>query len=136
VKKIWVILSVTAVLNTSSIFIGYGPLKEERSSLHHSHGQHHQLGSNPSIYSGGGPASQHSVTSLENNFSPTGNSSAPASRYWETSRKETGEDLYSWMAKQQDFMKDSEVSKTSLKGNWVSVTEKQWISWACNGLIS
>lgn len=96
-------------------------MREERSSLHHPHGQHHHLGSNPSIYSGGGPGSQHSVTSLENTFSPVGNSSTQASKYWETGRKETGEDLYSWMAKQQDFMKDSEVSKTSLKRNWVSV---------------
>ncbi|XP_069702783.1 bridge-like lipid transfer protein family member 1 isoform X3 [Periplaneta americana] len=100
--------------------IGYGPLKEERSSMPHSHGQHHHLGSNPSIYSGGGPGSQHSMTSLENNFSPTGNSSVPASKYWDASRKETGEDLYSWMAKQQDFMKDADVSKTQLKGNWES----------------
>ncbi|KAJ4439278.1 hypothetical protein ANN_07398 [Periplaneta americana] len=98
----------------------YGPLKEERSSMPHSHGQHHHLGSNPSIYSGGGPGSQHSMTSLENNFSPTGNSSVPASKYWDASRKETGEDLYSWMAKQQDFMKDADVSKTQLKGNWES----------------
>jgi hypothetical protein len=125
-----------AILHTSSIFIGYGPLKEERSFLHHSHGQHHQLGSNPSIYSGGGQGSQHSVTSLENNFSPAGNLSAPANRYWESNRKESGEDLYSWMAKQQDFMKDSEVSKTNLKRNWVSMTEKQWVCWAGSGLIS
>lgn len=96
-------------------------MREERSSLHHPHGQHHHLGSNPSIYSGGGPGSQHSVTSIENTFSPVGNSSAQASKYWETGRKETDEDLYSWMAKQQDFMKDSEVSKTSLKKNWVSM---------------
>jgi hypothetical protein len=61
------------------------------------------------------------VTSLENNFSPAGNSSAQASKYWEAGRKETGEDLYSWMAKQQDFIKSSEVSKTNVKGNWVGV---------------
>jgi hypothetical protein len=104
-----------------SVFLGYGPLREERSSLHHLHGHHHHLGSNPSIYSGGGPGSQHSVTSLENNFSPTGNLSAPASKYWEAGRKETGEDLYSWMAKQQDFMKSSEDSKANVKGKWVGV---------------
>jgi hypothetical protein len=119
---------VIIILCISSILTGYGPLREERSSLHHSHGQHHHLGSNPSIYSGCGPGSQHSVTSLENNFSPPGNSSAPTSKYWETSKKETDEDLYSWMAKQQEFMKDSEVSKTNLKGNWVSVAED-------NGLV-
>jgi len=79
------------------------------------------LGSNPSIYSCGGQGSQHSVTSLDNNFSPTGNSSAPASKYWETGRKQTDEDLYSWMAKQQDFLKSTDVSKTSMKGNWVGV---------------
>jgi hypothetical protein len=61
------------------------------------------------------------VTSLENNFSPAGNSTAPASKFWEAGRKETGEDLYSWMAKQQDFIKSSEVSNSNVKGNWVGV---------------
>jgi hypothetical protein len=103
------------------VFLGYGPLREDRSSSHHLHGQHHHLGSNPSIYSGGGQGSQHSVTSLDNNFSPTCNSSAPASKYWETGRKQTDEDLYSWMAKQQDFLKSSEVLGTNMRGNWVGV---------------
>ncbi|PSN42927.1 hypothetical protein C0J52_12032 [Blattella germanica] len=100
--------------------IGYGPLREERSSLQQSHAQHHNLGSNPSIYSGGGPGSQHSITSLDHNFSPTGNAATAASKYWDAARKETGEDLYSWMAKQQDFMKDADVSKATLRGNWES----------------
>ncbi|XP_075226335.1 transmembrane protein KIAA1109 homolog tweek [Lycorma delicatula] len=90
--------------------IGYSTLKED----HKSHSSH------PSLYSGGGgagtggqgqstagnnaPESQHSMTSLENqNFSP--------SSYVPPTSKE-GEDLYTWMAKQQEFVqpKDEKVT--------------------------
>uniref|UniRef100_A0A1B6DJ95 Bridge-like lipid transfer protein family member 1 C-terminal domain-containing protein n=2 Tax=Clastoptera arizonana TaxID=38151 RepID=A0A1B6DJ95_9HEMI len=74
--------------------MGYSTLKED----HKSHSSH------PSLYSGPGalgasqindaPESQHSIMSLENqNLSP-GSYQAPAKE---------GEDLYTWMAKQQDF---------------------------------
>ncbi|XP_049857041.1 transmembrane protein KIAA1109 homolog isoform X4 [Schistocerca gregaria] len=100
----------------TDINISYGPLREER--LPH-------VGSNQSIYSGGGVAGHggsgkaHSTTSLDNNFSPTGanTSSAPGRQ----SIKEAGEDLYSWMAKQQDFMKTSSETQQNLRtGNWES----------------
>ena len=57
-----------------------------------------QFGSNGSTGSNGVQGSRHSLTSLDSH--PT-------------------EDLYSWMAKQQDFIKD-EDSKADLKANWVS----------------
>lgn len=88
---------------------GYGTLREEKTpQIHISHS--HQLGSNPSIYSGGiGHGSQHSTGSLDQVTSPTSHSTKPIN---------TGEDLYSWMAKQQEFIKDND--KGNLKGNWVS----------------
>ncbi|XP_043249927.1 transmembrane protein KIAA1109 isoform X1 [Colletes gigas] len=88
---------------------GYGTLREEKTpQIHISHS--HQLGSNPSIYSGGGHGSQHSTGSLDQVTSPTSHhSNKPLN---------TGEDLYSWMAKQQEFIKDNE--KGNLKGNWDS----------------
>ena len=91
--------------------LGYGTLREEKTSqIHVSHS--HQLGSNPSIYSGGGHGSQHSTGSIDQVTSPTvQNSNRPVN---------TGEDLYSWMAKQQEFIKDSD--KGNLKGNWVRKT--------------
>jgi hypothetical protein len=84
-------------------------LREEKTpQIHISHS--HQLGSNPSIYSGGvGHGSQHSIGSLDQVTSPTSHSTKPIN---------TGEDLYSWMAKQQEFIKDND--KGNLKGNWVS----------------
>lgn len=70
----------------------------------------HQLGSNPSIYSGGGGhGSQHSTGSLDQITSPTG--------YHSRGPVNAGEDLYSWMAKQQEFIKEND--KSHLKGNWV-----------------
>jgi len=89
---------------------GYGTLKEEKTpQIHISHS--HQLGSNPSIYSGGiAHGSQHSTGSLDQVTSPTSHSTKPIN---------TGEDLYSWMAKQQEFIKDND--KGNLKGNWVSL---------------
>lgn len=89
---------------------GYGTLREEKTpQIHISHS--HQLGSNPSIYSGGiGHGSQHSTGSLDQVTSPTSHSAKPIN---------TGEDLYSWMAKQQEFIKDND--KGNLKGNWVSL---------------
>ncbi|KAH0953833.1 hypothetical protein HN011_011903 [Eciton burchellii] len=88
---------------------GYGTLREEKTpQIHISHS--HQLGSNPSIYSGGvGHGSQHSIGSLDQVTSPTSHSTKPIN---------TGEDLYSWMAKQQEFIKDND--KGNLKGNWDS----------------
>lgn len=98
---------------------GYSTLKED----HKSHSSH------PSLYSGGignvgqgtgnGPDSQHSITSLENqNFSPLG-SCVPSES------KEGGEDLYTWMAKQQEFIqpKDDKVPILGIpKGHyWVIV---------------
>ncbi|XP_020299517.1 uncharacterized protein KIAA1109 isoform X4 [Pseudomyrmex gracilis] len=94
--------------------ISYGTLKEEKPpQIQVSHS--HQLGSNPSIYSGGlGHGSQHSTGSLDQITSPTSHSTKPIN---------TGEDLYSWMAKQQEFMKDND--KGNLKGNWVFRTEQK-----------
>nr|XP_034186923.1 transmembrane protein KIAA1109 isoform X7 [Osmia lignaria] len=87
----------------------YGTLREEKTpQIHVSHS--HQLGSNPSIYSGGGHGSQHSTGSLDQVTSPTSHQS--------NKPLNTGEDLYSWMAKQQEFIKDNE--KSNLKGNWDS----------------
>lgn len=85
-------------------------MREEKTpQIHISHS--HQLGSNPSIYSGGiGHGSQHSTGSLDQVTSPTSHSTKPIN---------TGEDLYSWMAKQQEFIKDND--KGNLKGNWVSL---------------
>lgn len=85
-------------------------MREEKTpQIHISHS--HQLGSNPSIYSGGvGHGSQHSTGSLDQVTSPTSHSIKPIN---------TGEDLYSWMAKQQEFIKDND--KGNLKGNWVSL---------------
>ncbi|XP_026670200.1 transmembrane protein KIAA1109, partial [Ceratina calcarata] len=93
--------------------ISYGTLREEKTpQIHISHS--HQLGSNPSIYSGGGH-SQHSTGSLDQVMSPTSHhSNKPLN---------TGEDLYSWMAKQQEFIKDND--KSNLKGNWVFHTEQK-----------
>ncbi|XP_076753670.1 transmembrane protein KIAA1109 homolog tweek isoform X3 [Xylocopa sonorina] len=89
--------------------ISYGTLREEKTAqIHISHS--HQLGSNPSIYSGGAHGSQHSTGSLDQITSPTSHhSNKPLN---------TGEDLYSWMAKQQEFIKDND--KSNLKGNWDS----------------
>ncbi|KAL0113128.1 hypothetical protein PUN28_012379 [Cardiocondyla obscurior] len=94
--------------------ISYGTLREEKTpQIHISHS--HQLGSNPSIYSGGmGHGSQHSTGSLDQITSPTSHSTKPIN---------TGEDLYSWMAKQQEFIKDND--KGNLKGNWVFRTEQK-----------
>ncbi|XP_014476117.1 PREDICTED: uncharacterized protein KIAA1109 isoform X1 [Dinoponera quadriceps] len=94
--------------------ISYGTLREEKTpQIHVSHS--HQLGSNPSIYSGGiGHGSQHSTGSLDQVTSPTSHSTKPIN---------TGEDLYSWMAKQQEFIKDND--KGNLKGNWVFRTEQK-----------
>lgn len=82
--------------------------EEKPPQIHISHS--HQLGSNPSIYSGGGHGSQHSTGSLDQVTSPTSHQS--------NKPLNTGEDLYSWMAKQQEFIKDND--KGNLKGNWVS----------------
>nr|XP_012134687.1 PREDICTED: uncharacterized protein KIAA1109 isoform X12 [Megachile rotundata] len=98
----------------NSIKFSYGTLREEKTpQIHVSHS--HQLGSNPSIYSGGGHGSQHSTGSLDQVTSPTSHhSNKPLS---------TGEDLYSWMAKQQEFIKDND--KSNLKGNWVFRAEQK-----------
>ncbi|XP_012270662.1 uncharacterized protein KIAA1109 isoform X2 [Orussus abietinus] len=90
--------------------ISYGTLREEKTPQIYV-SQSHQLGSNPSIYSGGaGHGSQHSLGSGDQITSPTSHHS---------NRLVTaGEDLYSWMAKQQEFIKDNE--KGNLKGNWDS----------------
>ncbi|XP_076393962.1 transmembrane protein KIAA1109 homolog tweek isoform X14 [Megachile rotundata] len=109
-------LNVTfAVSDPDEYFtLGYGTLREEKTpQIHVSHS--HQLGSNPSIYSGGGHGSQHSTGSLDQVTSPTSHhSNKPLS---------TGEDLYSWMAKQQEFIKDND--KSNLKGNWVFRAEQK-----------
>lgn len=107
-------------------------MREEKTpQIHISHS--HQLGSNPSIYSGGvGHGSQHSTGSLDQITSPTGHSTKPIN---------TGEDLYSWMAKQQEFIKDND--KGNLKGNWVSLVTiyslpiakcQKSILWECEDL--
>ncbi|XP_043271443.1 transmembrane protein KIAA1109 isoform X4 [Venturia canescens] len=97
--------------------ISYGTLKEEKTpQIHVSHS--HQLGSNPSIYSGVvGHGSQHSTGSMEQVTSPTVQSSSRPVN--------TGEDLYSWMAKQQEFIKDTD--KGNLKGNWVFRAEQKTV---------
>ncbi|KAK0176217.1 hypothetical protein PV328_000373 [Microctonus aethiopoides] len=90
---------------------GYGTLREEKTpQIHVSHS--HNLGSNPSIYSGGagGQGSQHSTGSLDQVTSPTA--------HQPRGQVNAGEDLYSWMAKQQEFIKDND--KGNLKGNWDS----------------
>ncbi|XP_076663218.1 transmembrane protein KIAA1109 homolog tweek isoform X12 [Andrena cerasifolii] len=98
----------THVKNGQDKTTGYGTLREEKPpQIHISHS--HQLGSNPSIYSGGGHGSQHSTGSLDQITSPTSHQS--------NKPLNTGEDLYSWMAKQQEFIKDND--KGNLKGNWV-----------------
>ncbi|KAK2588447.1 hypothetical protein KPH14_004440 [Odynerus spinipes] len=89
---------------------GYGALREEKApQIQVSHS--HQLGSNPSIYSGGlEHGSQHSTGSLDQVTSPTSHhSNKPIN---------TEEDLYNWMAKQQEFIKDNE--KGNVKGHWDS----------------
>ncbi|XP_051162533.1 transmembrane protein KIAA1109 homolog isoform X5 [Leptopilina boulardi] len=95
--------------------ISYGTLREEKTpQIYVSHS--HQLGSNPSIYSGGGGhGSQHSTGSLDQITSPTG--------YHSRGPVNAGEDLYSWMAKQQEFIKEND--KSHLKGNWVFRTEQK-----------
>ncbi|XP_011494762.1 PREDICTED: uncharacterized protein KIAA1109 [Ceratosolen solmsi marchali] len=105
------------LLTTTSLFtqsrepnsISYGTLREEKTPQICI--SHHHLGSNPSIYSVGfGHGSHHSTNSLDQVISPpTYHSSKPIN---------LGEDLYSWMAKQQEFIKDNE--KGQLKGNWDS----------------
>lgn len=92
--------------------ISYGTLKEDKAPEIH---VTHQLESNPSIYSGGvggggGQGSQHSAGSIDHVTSPTAHQSSRTTG--------TGEDLYSWMAKQQEFVKDN--NKNNLKGNWDS----------------
>lgn len=72
--------------------------------------QSHNLGSNPSIYSGG-HNSPNSTGSIDQITSPTTHQS--------TRQINAGEDLYSWMAKQQEFIKDND--KSNLKGNWVNI---------------
>lgn len=93
-----------------NIFVsGYGALREEKApQIQVSHS--HQLGSNPSIYSGGLHGSQHSTGSLDQVTSPISHhSNKPIN---------TEEDLYNWMAKQQEFIKDNE--KGNVKGQWVN----------------
>ncbi|XP_011301889.1 uncharacterized protein KIAA1109 isoform X7 [Fopius arisanus] len=91
----------------------YGTLREEKPpQIHVSHS--HQLGSNPSIYSGG-HGSHHSTASGDDMTSPTIHHSR--------GHINTEEDLYSWMAKQQEFIKDND--KSNLRGNWVFRTEQK-----------
>lgn len=94
---------------------GYGTLREDKTpQIHISHS--HQLGSNPSIYSGGlGHGSQHSTGSLD------GQMISPISQH-PNKPINPGEDLYSWMAKQQEFIKEND--KSNLKGNWVSSIDR------------
>ncbi|KAJ8666820.1 hypothetical protein QAD02_008482 [Eretmocerus hayati] len=93
--------------------ICYGTLREEKTPQICV--SSHQLGSNPSVYSGGVGhlGSQHSTSSVEQMVSP------PV--YPIGKPINLGEDLYSWMAKQQEFIKDPE--RAQLKGNWVFHTE-------------
>lgn len=68
---------------------------------------------------GAAPGSQHSVTSLDNqNLSP-GSYQAPA---------KDGEDLYTWMAKQQDFV------GTSTEGLEPGIVNKG-AYWVINGFL-
>lgn len=104
------------------VFSGYGTLREEKPPqifISHSH----QLGSNPSIYSGGlGHGSQHSTSSLDRITSPTSQTNKPAN---------LSEDLYSWMAKQQEFVREND--KSNFKGNWVRNKKlKKTIKHSCN----
>ncbi|XP_035723534.1 transmembrane protein KIAA1109-like isoform X4 [Vespa mandarinia] len=94
--------------------ISYGALREEKApQIQVSHS--HQLGSNPSIYSGGLHGSQHSTGSLDQVTSPISHhSNKPIN---------TEEDLYNWMAKQQEFIKDNE--KGNVKGQWVFRAEQK-----------
>ncbi|XP_052121267.1 transmembrane protein KIAA1109 isoform X3 [Frankliniella occidentalis] len=103
--------------------VGYGALKEDqqRSPIAH------MLGSNPSIYSGGAHGSNHSLASQEyhnSNLSPP----APPTNY------EPNEDLYSWMTKQQVFMKGSE--QTHQASDWESkintMTTEETIEQPCD----
>ncbi|KAF7987765.1 hypothetical protein HCN44_003628 [Aphidius gifuensis] len=96
--------------------ISYGTLKEDKAPQIQVTNTH-QLESNPSIYSGvgGGQGSQHSVGSMDHVTSPTAHQSSRPTG--------TGEDLYSWMAKQQEFVKDN--NKSNLKGNWVFRSEQK-----------
>ncbi|XP_006618311.1 transmembrane protein KIAA1109 isoform X10 [Apis dorsata] len=97
-----------------NVKFSYGTLREEKTpQIHISHSHH--LGSNPSIYSGGGHGSQHSTGSLDQVTSPTS--------YHSNKPLNTGEDLYSWMAKQQEFIKEND--KGNLKGNWVFRAEQK-----------
>ncbi|XP_057320080.1 bridge-like lipid transfer protein family member 1 isoform X4 [Microplitis mediator] len=88
--------------------ISYGTLQEEKTPQIQVL-QSHNLGSNPSIYSGG-HNSPNSTGSIDQITSPTTHQS--------TRQINAGEDLYSWMAKQQEFIKDND--KSNLKGNWDS----------------
>ncbi|XP_034943286.1 transmembrane protein KIAA1109 homolog isoform X1 [Chelonus insularis] len=95
--------------------ISYGTLQEEKTpQIHVSHS--HNMGSNPSIYSGGAGGAgghgshTHSTGSIDQITSPVTHQSSRIIN--------TGEDLYSWMAKQQEFVKDND--KGNLKGNWDS----------------
>ncbi|XP_063974640.1 bridge-like lipid transfer protein family member 1 isoform X5 [Diachasmimorpha longicaudata] len=99
--------------NIIRLLLGYGTLKEEKPpQIHISHS--HQLGSNPSIYSAG-HGSHHSTASGDDMTSPTIHHSR--------GHINTEEDLYSWMAKQQEFIKDND--KSNLRGNWVFRTEQK-----------
>lgn len=87
-------------MSYACLITGYSTLKED----HKSHSSHPSLysggapGAAPAVSGGNAPDSQHSITSLENqNFSPGGSYVPPVS-------KEGGEDLYTWMAKQQEFI--------------------------------
>lgn len=92
--------------------VGYGALKEDqqRSPVAHN------LGSNPSLYSGGAHGSNHSLGSQDYhnaNLSPP----APPTTY------DPNEDLYSWMTKQQVFMKGAEHPHQA--SDWVCVLLNQ-----------
>ncbi|XP_031778300.1 transmembrane protein KIAA1109 homolog isoform X4 [Nasonia vitripennis] len=106
------LLTTTGLFNHSREainMIGYGTLREEKTPQIYV--SHHQLGSNPSIYSGIiNHGSQHSTSSIDQVASPP--------NYQASKPVNLGEDLYSWMAKQQEFVKDND--KGQLKGNWDS----------------
>ena len=98
-------------MNYIKYYLGYGTLREEKPPQT---SVSHQLESNPSTYSGGiGHGSQNSTSSLDQITSP--------SSYYYTKPNNLGEDLYSWMAKQQEFIKDNDKSQN--KGNWVSTND-------------
>ncbi|XP_031778304.1 transmembrane protein KIAA1109 isoform X8 [Nasonia vitripennis] len=113
------LLTTTGLFNHSREainMIGYGTLREEKTPQIYV--SHHQLGSNPSIYSGIiNHGSQHSTSSIDQVASPP--------NYQASKPVNLGEDLYSWMAKQQEFVKDND--KGQLKGNWVFHTEQKII---------